>query len=639
MRHLVFFLLLHLFPVSGWATTPVPNVSHAYFYDPQSATSIDAVHENNFTPYKDELNLGFKNGTIWVRLDITSTEVSQAISNTEIKPVSPLIIRAGPHYLDEITFYEKLDGKWSGTTVGDLFPNPSAQCIDDFHCYTLQGSQQQAQTVYLKIKSTGMLTLELEVKPYDALIFSALKRVRQTSISLTAAFALLVMGLIFYFRYRSKLLHIFCWFQVSIILFICARNGILAQLLPNWPVTFIDNCGHIIFSLRVFLHAALGREFISAYQTTSLYKKLSAVVFMLCGLSVIPIVLGFTNFALILNTSIFLCIPLVQIYGTNSTPDIPKSLRIILLIAYTLFFTLVALGLLHSTDLIPKGLNLISMRGIADMRLNGIVTSFFVFWIILLEQNNRDKIKANDIIKLRLDAAQAQANQEKLNDRNTLIDMLTHELKNPLGTITFAATSVKRKLLNDIDSLQRFKHIDLCITRMNKLIEHVARSSKIDRLHELGPVENIPAAALMHDLIEEYADDQRFILQIEDDLTFRANREMLTVIFENLISNAYKYAHAASAINISIHSELTAAATSGNNQNHICFSISNTAGVFGIPDENRLFERYYRHSQSQGIPGLGIGLSLVKAAAQKIGASVNYHHEYGLIIFTARIPN
>jgi signal transduction histidine kinase len=217
--------------------------------------------------------------------------------------------------------------------------------------------------------------------------------------------------------------------------------------------------------------------------------------------------------------------------------------------------------------------------------------------------------------------------------------MLTHELKNPLGTITFAATSVKRKLLNDTDSLQRFKHIDLCITRMNKLIEHVARSSKIDRLHELGPVENIPAAALMHDLIEEYADNQRFILEIEDELTFRANREMLTVIFENLISNAYKYAHAASTINISIHSEVATPATIGNNQNHICFNISNTAGVFGIPDENRLFERYYRHSHSQSIPGLGIGLSLVKAAAQKIGAAVNYHHEYSLIIFTVRIPN
>ena len=639
MRYLVLFLFLHILPITGWATAPAPHVSQAFFYDPQNTISFDDVHNMSFSPYEGELNIGFRNHSVWVRLDITHAELPPALSVSGINSGNPIIIRVGPHSLDEITFFEKIDGKWSETTVGDLNPNPSAKCIDDFHCYTLQGSAQQAQTIYLKIKSTGLLTLELEVKPYDALIFSAIKRVRQISISLTAAFALLVMGLIFYFRYRSGLLHIFCWFQVSIILFICARTGILAQLLPNWPVTFIDNCGHIIFSLRVFLHAALGREFISAYHTTSLYRKISAIVFILCGLSVIPTLLGSINFALIINTSIFLCIPLVQIYGINSTPDIPKSLRNILLMAYVLFFALVALGILHSTDMIPKELGLISMRGIADMRLNGIVTSFFVFWIILLEQNNRDKFKANDILKLRIEAAQAQANEEKLKDRNTLIDMLTHELKNPLGTITFAAMSVKRKLLNDADSLQRFKHIDLCVKRMNKLIEHVARSSKIDRLHELGPVEKIPATALIHELIEDYAENQRFILEIEEDLIFQTNREMLTVIFENLISNAYKYAHAASPIKISINYAADSKSGTANNSRNIFFSISNTAGMLGVPDESRLFERYYRHSQAQSVSGLGIGLSLVKAAAQKIGSTIAYRYIDGLITFTVRIPN
>lgn len=637
MRHFVFFLLLHLFPTQGWAGTPAPDVNHAYFYDEHDVLSFDEIEAATFTPYKGDLKLGFSKGTAWVRLDITPSELPSTLSigNTN----SPLILRAGPYYLDEITLVEKIDGKWSITTAGDLHEKLTKNCVDDFHCFVLQGSPQEPHTIYLKIKTTGLLTLESEVLPVDLLASSSINRVKQISISLTLACALLVFGLIFYFRYRSSMLHIFCWFQVAIILFISARTGILGQLLPGMRADILDKFGHIFFICRVYLHGVLGREFIAPYQLNSIYKKLIAVVSIICAVNILIVLLDFINFALILTTSIFLLIPLIQIYGIISTPNMSKKLRPILLVSYSFFFLMVGAGWMMSSGLISPGQDLLTLRGIADMRLNGIITSFFVFWIILVELNIREKAKAKDIIKLRLDAAQSQANQEKLMDRNTLIDMLTHELKNPLGTIKFAATSVKRKLINDAESLQRFKHIDLCITRMNKLIEHVARSSKIDRLHELGPVESIPAAAMIHDLIEEYTDNKEFILNIEEGIFFHANREMLTVIFENLISNANKYADPKNPISISIASASELTTDTADTQDSICFKISNTAGVHGAPDENRLFERYYRHSYAQSVSGLGIGLSLVKAAAQKIGATVHYQFVDDQITFIVRIPN
>jgi signal transduction histidine kinase len=174
---------------------------------------------------------------------------------------------------------------------------------------------------------------------------------------------------------------------------------------------------------------------------------------------------------------------------------------------------------------------------------------------------------------------------------------------------------------------------------MNKLIEHVARSSKFDRAHELDAVESIAASPMIHDLIEEYAENQRFILNIEDELFFIANQEILTVIFENLISNAYKYADTASPIMINMGSATESNQVTGESDKFIYFAISNMAGRHGVPDEKRLFERYYRHSHAQSVSGLGIGLSLVKAAAKKIHASVNYRYEDGRITFTVRIPN
>ena len=71
----------------------------------------------------------------------------------------------------------------------------------------------------------------------------------------------------------------------------------------------------------------------------------------------------------------------------------------------------------------------------------------------------------------------------------------------------------------------------------------------------------------------------------------------------------------------------------------ICFEISNVVGTFGMPDQDRVFERYYRHPNSIAVPGMGLGLSLVKAAAAKIGASVDFRHARDTVTFTVRVPN
>jgi hypothetical protein len=39
------------------------------------------------------------------------------------------------------------------------------------------------------------------------------------------------------------------------------------------------------------------------------------------------------------------------------------------------------------------------------------------------------------------------------------------------------------------------------------------------------------------------------------------------------------------------------------------------------------------------LPGMGLGLSLVKAAAAKIGATVDYLHDEETVTFSVKVPN
>ena len=121
---------------------------------------------------------------------------------------------------------------------------------------------------------------------------------------------------------------------------------------------------------------------------------------------------------------------------------------------------------------------------------------------------------------------------------------------------------------------------------------------------------------------------------------------MLSVVLGNLIDNAYKYGHTAGPIKIDITresrligEEQAFGGVSKSRQASLHVTISNPVGTYGAPDEDRIFERYYRPASSMSLPGMGLGLSLVKAAAAKIGATVDYLHDQETVTFSVRVPN
>jgi signal transduction histidine kinase len=252
-----------------------------------------------------------------------------------------------------------------------------------------------------------------------------------------------------------------------------------------------------------------------------------------------------------------------------------------------------------------------------------------VFWVVATEKSNRKIEKLKELQGFQMEAAQSKANQEKLQERRDLIDMLTHELKTPLSTIKFALASLKMAAKGQGDSMERVQRIDASVNRMDAMIEHVALSNKIERHDVRDSAEKISAQELMNVVMQEYQDADRFELRIEEGAFFHADPHFLALIVENLVSNAVKYS-TDGKIKITIGHE-TPAMT--------CFSISNRVANESLPDENRLFERYYRHPNFQNHPGMGIGLSLVHSAAEKMGATVSYLHTDQEVVFEVRIPH
>ena len=455
---------------------------------------------------------------------------------------------------------------------------------------------------------------------------------------------MLMMGLVLLAQYRSALTHIYCWFQASVFLYLCASYGVLSNMFPGLPPAVLDASPHIFFIMRTFFNLLGVFVIIKTYCDSVLYKWSMIILMAMCAVNCLLFLMDYRQFALKSNVLIFAFHVIVQFYGLKKSKGIAIKVKSLMIFTYTCTALVVGFALLPW--FIPNSISLLQapIQNLHVWRLNGFPVGLLVILLVKFETEFREKIKREELRALRIDKAKASANETLLADRNTLIDLITHDLKNPLGTIKFASTSLKEQLRDDSSATHRLKHIDLCVSRMNKLIEHVALSARVDRYEPTGLNQTQSVSDIVDELTEVYPEGNRFDIRISDEATTNADREMLNVVLGNLIENAYKYAHAGSKILITASREnsipsgtgLKSAAAAGNEA--LTLKISNAVGVFGAPDALHIFERYYRNPSSLIIPGMGIGLSLVQAAANKINATVEFEHLENTVTFTVRIP-
>lgn len=644
MRLFCFFVFA-LFHLSALALDNSYRIEQAYQTQAVKPATPDMLAPSEFKPYSGDLRLGYSHGSTWIQLKIMPTSSASRISSSDQgTPAVPLVLRVGPYLLNVVELHQKVDGHWVMQRKGDRRPQKTAFCLEDVHCFVLHGAPDQAQTVLLRLENAGIMFVQTQVLPLDAAVQAMSQQAAQRSVFLTVAVGLLVLGLLYLTVEFSALLVIYCLYQLSVVFSVVASMGLISSLLTHWTPAAVSVASSIFLVLRVTLTVVLLWAMVASYKPSDVSRRLVMGLLLLCGVNVMLVLLGHARLALPLNLLVFCLNPVVNVLGLLSSQGMHRRRRYVLLGWDVVYMLVVGFGLLN----VLSGMSL-QQRGdwlqyFGDWRLSGGLIGLVFFWAVVTEQKSRNTVKRQDLEQLRLLAEQARSEAEKFSERHALIDMLTHELKTPLGAIKFALATLKRQVQSDAEVLQRIHTINACVKRMDNLIEHVARADKVEmmKVDEIQ-VEVIAPDELLQDLIGDYASDN-FVLLIEKGTAFQSNRQMLLVIFENLLSNAYKYSAPGHKIKVNVSTQAVDAVPLGSFKQLaktgklICFEISNHIPADAEPDESRLFERYYRHPSVQSKPGLGIGLSLVQSAARKIGASVAYRRQSDQVFFTIKVP-
>ena len=632
MKHLICVILFALLNLPLQASTHVYTWQTAYALDPDDQLDIETLDSTQFKPYRNDLNQGFQAGTIWIRLTISPRQLPLNPDAATEPDRSPAFIRVGPFGLDQVQLHQKMSDRWVSELAGDLLPRINQEtCPRDSHCFELHDPQRTGATVYLRVQSRGVSNVRVSVLQRDEVSLQASQHLIRTTASLTIAGVLLLLGLVLLIdEYRSLLVLTYCGFQLTLLVFLIAATGTLPEVLSHWSLESVDLATHAIYLLRVDMTALLCFVAMNRHQPTPLYRRLCALLLAACLAGTLMLATGHIRLALQINTFVFVSNALIHLYGCLSARDLTPRYRWVQSCIYTIYAVSAVTGAGIAYGLLDGGSLGFMPANLGDWRLNGLPFALGFFLFLLVERASKKAEHSRELELLRFKLAEARTNEEKLRERRGLIDMLTHELKNPLATIRFAVSSLQRGLERGSDASGRLHSIEASVNRMDDFIEHVAVSNRIELAQPNAQAELIPALSFIEELTGDHPDPGRFKVFVERDAAFRADRKMLTVLMDNLIRNAHNYAAQSSPIDIRVTRQPPSTTQ---------FVIINQVTSDTRPDAQRLFERYYRHTAVLGTPGSGLGLSIARLAAGKIGASLEISVSAQQVSACARVPS
>jgi signal transduction histidine kinase len=191
---------------------------------------------------------------------------------------------------------------------------------------------------------------------------------------------------------------------------------------------------------------------------------------------------------------------------------------------------------------------------------------------------------------------------------------VAHDLRSPLRGIAGYSTLLLRECRDRLDeeSAQRLDRINAGAMRMGMIIDDLLQLTRIARAEmrrrdfDLTEMARGVAAAL-----SEAHPGRRVELVVQPDMRANGDPNLVKIILENLIGNAWKFTSRTDAARIEVGSEERNGETS-------YFVRDNGAG-FDMRYADKLFKAFQRLHRADEFDGTGIGLSIVHRIVMRHG--------------------
>ncbi len=206
----------------------------------------------------------------------------------------------------------------------------------------------------------------------------------------------------------------------------------------------------------------------------------------------------------------------------------------------------------------------------------------------------------------------------------------SHQLRTPLSVIKGNLEILLRKPRTEQEYKRETKKAISKIDEMTNAVEKLLILARLNKSYTLSNFENINLYLLLEQLFTDYKRpilSKNLILKIDKTLknkTVYLKKSFLSLIFDNIISNAVKYADEKSQISV----------FSKDKSNGFYIVIQNSGPEISAEDLEEIFMPFYRNKEHEiSEKGYGLGLAIVKKAADALGIPIEVTSENGITSF------
>lgn len=202
--------------------------------------------------------------------------------------------------------------------------------------------------------------------------------------------------------------------------------------------------------------------------------------------------------------------------------------------------------------------------------------------------------------------------------RSDFIANVSHELKTPLAVMQNYGTMLQQPNLSEEKRMEYSKAITDSSHRLADLITNILKLNKLEnqQIHLMDQVFDLGEQLCECLLRFENSWEKKNIdieTDIQDEVMIKSDSELLSLVWNNLFSNAVKFTPDGGTISISLKIDGDFAVV----------KVADTGCGISCEAGEHMFEKFYQGDTSHSTQGNGLGLALVKRVIDIVGGDIS----------------
>ena len=208
--------------------------------------------------------------------------------------------------------------------------------------------------------------------------------------------------------------------------------------------------------------------------------------------------------------------------------------------------------------------------------------------------------------------------------RTDFIANVSHELKTPLAVMGNYATILQQPGIPEAERVEYAKAISHSARRLAALITNILKLNKLENQQIFPKHEEFDLSGQLCEALLQFEDawerkELNIETEIDDGIRIRSDAELLSLVWNNLISNAVKFTPAGGTIGVSL----------GVEGDLVAVRVRDTGCGMKPEVGQHIFEKFYQGDTSHATQGNGLGLALVKRVVDILGSEISVQSVYG----------